>query len=195
MLNLEEDKTFKKKIVKNSLESIIEEKCEEVINDVTEQAKKTFLDLINESFTSLIIRNELLNTNIVISPELKMVIEKLMAATPDTLNDIEKAVQEIVKDNKIDSKDLPYLIIVVQRIYQVLYGFKDIKMNSGNITKMVSNVLKYLIHLLVINERIIVNDKQEFYKNCDTLIDSCVGLLGFSKSIKTKGCLQKLLGK
>ena len=28
----------------------------------------------------------------------------------------------------------------------------------------------------------------------NALIDSCIGLLSYSKSLKTKGCLKKLLG-
>jgi hypothetical protein len=36
--------------------------------------------------------------------------------------------------------------------------------------------------------------RTEFLKDADILVDSCIGLLSFPKSIKTKGCLKKLFG-
>ena len=40
-----------------------------------------------------------------------------------------------------------------------------------------------------------VNNEQqpEFLKESDALIDACVGLLSFPKSIKIKGCLKRFL--
>jgi hypothetical protein len=34
-------------------------------------------------------------------------------------------------------------------------------------------------------------NEEEFYKETDILIDSCVSLLSFPKSIKTKGCIKR----
>jgi len=65
-----------------------------------------------------------------LTPEVKTVLKNMISLTPNTLNDIEKAVTEIVKDNKIDSVDIPNLIVVIQRVYQFIYSLKSVKFNS-----------------------------------------------------------------
>ena len=61
--------------------------------------------------------------------------------------------------------------------------------------EMTSTILKYIVHLLVLERKIKVNNEQqpEFLKESDALIDACVGLLSFPKSIKIKGCLKRFL--
>jgi hypothetical protein len=62
--------------------------------------------------------------------------------------------------------------------------------------EITSKILKYIVHLLILERKIKVTDEQqpEFLKESDALIDACVGLLSFPKSIKTKGCLKKFFG-
>jgi hypothetical protein len=123
-------------------------------------------------------------------------INKIISLTPDTLKDIEGAALQIIKDSKIDTNDIPQFIVVVQRIYQVIYSFKDTKIVAKKRSEFTATILKFIIHLLVQERKIkIDNDKQEeFLKNCDILIDSCIGLLSFPKSLKTKGCIKKIFG-
>ena len=157
-------------------------------HEVIEVVKHTLLDILK---TALLNEENLNKISIKLNSEMINDINKIISLTPDTFNDIELAVAEIIKDGKIDSNDVPQLILLVQRIYQVIYG---LKLDAKKRTELTSNVLKFVIHVLVLEGKIkIEKEKQDqFLKDCDLLIDSCISLLSFPKSIKVKGCLKKL---
>lgn len=163
-------------------------------NIVINIVEKTFVDFIKIALLDDQIKNKLL---IKLTPEMINIINKIISLTPNTFTDIEKASTEIIKDGKIDSKDIPQLIIIVQRIYQVIYNLKDMKLDSKKCSEITSTILKFIVHLLVSERKIKIDqDKQaEFLKDFDVLIDSCVGLLIFPKTIKVKGCFEKIFGK
>lgn len=165
-------------------------------NVVVEVIEKTFIDIVEKSLTSLIIRDKLMKTQVNLTPELIEIIKKILSASPDCFNDIEKAVNEIIKDGKIDSKDIPQFIVVVQKLYQIIYSLKDAKFDAKKRSEFTASVLKFIVHLLVIERKIKIDEDKEaqFLTDCDALIDACIGLLSFPKSIKTKGCLKKLFG-
>lgn len=163
-----------------------------IISTIVEQ---TLVELVKKS-----LENEDMKKKIAIqlSPEVTSVINNIISLTPDTLTDIEKAVIEIIKDGKIDSKDIPNLIVVIQRIYQFIYSLKKVKFDAKKRTTITSEVLKYILRVLVLERKIKIDEDPEklyeFYTQVDALIDSCVDLLSYSKSLKTKGCLKKLFG-
>ena len=68
---------------------------------------------------------------------------------------------------------------------------KGIKLNAKKRSHITGEMLKYIIHLLVL-ERIKIDEDPatilKFYTQVNTLIDSCVELLSYSKSIKVKKC-------
>jgi hypothetical protein len=158
-------------------------------NVILEISEKTLLILVNESLSSEEIKNKL---SIKLTSQDISFISKIISLTPDALNDVEKALNDIIKDGKIDSKDIPQFIVIIQRIYQIIYNFK---LDSKKCMEMTSTILKYIVHLLVLERKIKVNNEQqpEFLKESDALIDACVGLLSFPKSIKIKGCLKRFL--
>jgi hypothetical protein len=133
---------------------------------------------------------------ILISTQARDVINNIINITPNTLNDLEKAILEVIKDGKIDSKDIPCLIMVVQKIYQFIYSLKKMKFDNKKRAEIVGEVLKYIVQILVIEKKIKVDeDKQrEFYLLINALIDSCVGLLSYPTSLKTPGCLKRIFG-
>lgn len=160
----------------------------EIITNIVEQ---TLVDLVKKS-----LENEDMKTKINITPEVISIINNIISFTPNTLTDIEKAIIEIIKDGKIDMNDIPKFIIVVQNIYQFIYSLKTMKFDFKQLAKNTGEVLKYLISVLVIEKKIQISDEPEklsqFYTQINFLIDSCVELLCYSKSIKTKGCLKHL---
>lgn len=165
-------------------------------NVVETLVEKTLVQIVEQSLTSSEFRNELRNSQINLDDQLINIIKTILSAAPDMFNNIEKSTNEIIKDGKIDSKDIPQLIIIVQQIYQIIYSLKNTKFDAKKRSEITGSVLKYFIHLLVLLEKIkIENDKKDqFLKDCDTLIDACIGLLSFPKAIKTKGCIKKLFG-
>lgn len=144
---------------------------------------ETFVDVVKK----LIETDDKIKINL--TPEVKIVLNNMISLTPNTLNDIEKALTEIVKDNKIDSVDIPNLIIVIQRVYQFIYSLKSVKFNSKKRSEITCILLKYIIHIWALSN--ISEDKRElFLVQTNALVDSCSNLLSFSKTIKTPGCLK-----
>ena len=153
----------------------------------------TLIDLVKKSLENEDIKNKI---SVSITPEVTSIINNIISLTPETLTDIEKAAVEIIKDGKIDSKDIPHLIIVIQRIYQFIYSLKLSKLDTKKRADMTSTLLKYLLRLLVLERKINIdeNKKAEFFAQTDALIESCISLLSYSTSLKTKGCFKKLFG-
>jgi hypothetical protein len=154
-------------------------------------------NIIEQTFIDLVIKyleNENMKKKIFIAltPEITSVIKNIISLSPDTLTDIEKAMIEIIKDGKIDSKDVPNIIVIIQRIYQFIYSLKNVKFDAKKRADITSTSLKYILHILVLERKIKIDEDQqgEFFIQTYYLIDSCVGLLSYSKSLKTKGCLK-----
>lgn len=169
--------------------SVVEEK--EVVpelKDVDILEVKTLLELlVSEEIKKKV--NFPLNDNVT------DVINKVLKHTPDFLNDIEKTIVEIFKDNKIDSNDVPNLIISLQKLYKLIYKSKDIKLDSKKSAEVCESVLKFIIRVLVEERKIKLDEdkKAAFLELIDKLIESCISLLVFSKIIKTSSCLKKIL--
>jgi hypothetical protein len=129
------------------------------------------------------------NIKIDLSKESIAIIAKIIKASPDFLNDIEKSLVEIIKDNKIDSNDIPNLITVIQKLYELIYKNKDIKLDNKKCAEISSSVLKFIIHTLIIERKIKINEENQvvILALIDKLIDSCINLISFQNSIKVKG--------
>ena len=123
------------------------------------------------------------------------VINKVLIKSPDFLKDIENAFVEIVKDNKIDSSDFPNFIVLVKKLYELIYKAKDIKLNSTKTAEVCGTVLKFIIYVLVEEKKIKLDEDKKitFLVLTKILIDSCISLLSFSKILKGSSCL-KIIG-
>jgi hypothetical protein len=163
-----------------------------IVSNIVEQS---LVDLVKKSLENNEMKKK---TTITLTPELTSVINNIISLTPNTLTDIEKATIEIIKDGKIDSNDIPNLIVVVQKIYQFIYSLKSKKLDAKKRAEITGELLKYLIHLLVLERKIKIDEDPEkiykFYSEVNVLIDSCVELLSYSKILKTKGCFKKIFG-
>ena len=176
----------------NNAAEVSKEKFEDI-----ELVEKIFSNIVQESLINETIKNKLIQTHIDISPEIIEIIKKILSVSPDCFNDIEKATNIIIKDGKIDSKDIPQFMIIIQNIYRIIYSLKDSKVNSKNRSEITKMILKYTLRLLVLERKIkIEEDKQtDFLADCDNLIDACIDLLNFQRSVRTKGCLKKIFSK
>lgn len=125
-----------------------------------------------------------------LSKEVVEIINKIIDKTPSLLSEIEKAVIEVIKDNKIDTNDIPEFIIIVQILYERLYNLKDIVIDDNKRAETCATILKFILHTLVEERKISIEDnkKVDFLTQFDKLIDSCVSLLKFQAILKPKPC-------
>jgi hypothetical protein len=159
-----------------------------IVSNIIEQ---TLVDLVKKSLENEEMKKQI---SISLTSEHISIINNIISLTPNTLTDIEKSAVEIIKDGKIDSKDVPNLVVIIQTIYQFIYSLKIEKFDTQKRAYITATTLKYILHLLVLERRIkIEEDKQgDFFTQTDLLIDSCTGLLSYSKTLQTKGCFKKL---
>lgn len=125
-----------------------------------------------------------------LSDDTTSVLYKLIYFSPDFLNEIDKLVNEIIKDNKIDSNDIPNLILLIKKLYELIHKLKEINFTDAKKVEICSNILKFLIRFLVEERKVNINseNKELVLELIDTLIDSCISLIHFSDNIKTSSC-------
>ena len=119
-----------------------------------------------------------LKTNIKIKDNEIEFILKLINLCPELFKEISKGLDNILKDNVIDSHDVPYIIKIVKDSYQIIT-----KKNSQlkNITLEDSILfIKNIILILIEYEYIKVNNKE----NIDLLIELCIDLLQTNLELK-----------
>ena len=162
-------------------------------NDVSTIIEQTIIDLVKKSLETEEMKNKF---SIPLTPEVIRIINNIIEVTPNILTDIEKAMMETIKDGKIDSKDIPNLIIIIQSLYQFIYSLKDVKFDAKKRADITASSLKVILRLLVLERKIKIDEEnqEEVLSQINTLIDSCISLLNYSKSLKPKRCLKKIFG-
>ena len=182
-------------VAKEEASNVAKEEATKVLEISKEEANNVVLKTLSDLFLVFIKTSN--NSNIVLSKESIDILNKIINLTPNFLDDVEKSLLEVIKDGKIDSNDLPHLILLIQKLYETIYKIKDMKLDSKTRTVICSEVLKNIAYFLIKERRIPIDEENSdlLLEQINTLIDSCIGLLSFSKSIKVKGCLRSLFGK
>jgi len=153
----------------------------------------TFAGLLCDMLKSDTKTNEIL----ILGDEALVIILKLLENSPDYFNDIELALAKIIKDNKIDTSDIPSIIVLIQKLYELIYKLKGFKIDSKKRCEICASILKFLFRTLVEYEKIELSEeeKDDFLSKIDILIDSFIGLVRFPKELKTRGCIHSIFGK
>lgn len=122
------------------------------------------------------------NTQITLTPEMRIMFKKLTSkklVDKTSVEKIETFFNEIIKDKKIDVKDIPSIIGLIKELY-ALYESLKIKIKSEE----VGFILKTCMKLLVIykcdnNPDIGLKVKSAILKNMDTIIDAAVEMIEY----------------
>ena len=158
------EKTEIEEIVKDVLEIIVEdveeeeekeeekekEKEEEKIEEVErcvltpvviEITKLTFSQLV-ESFLN---ENKLHTLSMTVSPEIQKYLLLLCKEKSGFFSDVEISLNKIILDNKIDTKDIPEIILLVAKVYEIITADTTVS------TKVVSKVDPYELIKTILN--------------------------------------------
>jgi len=121
----------------------------------------------------------------------------LVNKSPNLLNDIEKAMFEIMKDGKIDSNDIPYLITIIQKVYEFMFSLKIGEISTEKRAAICAEIIKFIVHVLIKERRIKVdpNKQDVFLSQFNALMDSCISLLSLQSSLLSKGCCSCFFSK
>ena len=158
------------------------------LNNIKKSLNDLFLNIIktcdekNNYFTKI---------GIQLSNETLDIIKKIIESNNTLLDEIEKGLLEVLKDNKIDASDIPQFILIVQILYERILNQKNVLLNPSKPSEICLIILKFIIHTLVEERKIIIQEekKVDFLSQLDKLIESCISLLNFPSLFKTpKNC-------
>ena len=171
--------------IKEEIEQEIKEKIDEVI---TVKVPINLVDLVKE---------EIKQKTHILNKEYIDILNSLVGKSPKLLNDIEHAMIEITKDGKIDSNDIPFLITIIQKLYEFMFSLKIGKMPTEKRAAICAEIIKFVVVVLIKERRIKVDiNKQDiFIAQINALMDSCVSLLSLQSTLLSKGCCSCLFGK
>jgi hypothetical protein len=157
--------------------------------DLTGQ--EALIDLIKIAIVNDDIKNKI---SIKLRPDIINLINNIITLSPGSLNDIDKSVKDVIKDGKINAKDISGLIVIIQVLYRLIYSIKTDKFDSKKSAEATSVTLKFIVHLLVLERKIVIpeENQKEILSDIDILIDNCIELLTLQKLVKTKSCFKKL---
>lgn len=163
------------------IEEIKEEIREKIDEVITVQIPVNLVDLVKE---------EIKQKAHILNKEYIDILNSLVGKSPKLLNDIEKSMFEIMKDGKIDSNDIPYLITIIQKLYEFLFSLKIKNMQTEKRAAICAEIIKFIVHVLIKERRIKVDpNKQEiFLSQFNALMDSCISLLSLQSELLSRGC-------
>lgn len=121
----------KKELVKIIDDNKIEEKSVESI--------KTFVQLFELFLNNE--QNNLVQFNLKLTPEIQKYFLLLCKETPDLFGIFEETLKKIILDDKINTKDIPDILLLVSKVYNT------IKMNKGVPTVDPYELIKSLLHV------------------------------------------------
>ena len=169
----------------------VAEQVELQVAAVTEQvanAKDAIVEMATKSLAETVMSalKPGKDLKIVISKSASNMITAIASSSPAVLDDIKKSLLEVIKDNKIDSSDIPHLISIIQSLYEIVCNLKEFHLDSQSRASICAEVLKFISHFLILDDQLSIDklDQMVFLNQIDTLIDSCAGLLSFSSAIK-----------
>ena len=159
----------------------------DIKGSIVEMASKSLAETLMATVNPTGIRKDL---KIVISKDASNMIASIAASTPAVLDDVKNSLLEIIKDNKIDSSDIPHFIAIIQSLYQIITNLREFKLDNKTKATVCAEVLKYISHFLILDGQIRVEkiDQALLLNQLDNLVDSCASLLSFPSVIKVKGC-------
>lgn len=122
------------------------------------------------------------NTQITLTPEMRKTFRRLASkklVDKSSVEKIETFFNEIIKDKKIDVKDIPSIIGLMKELH-ALYESQKMKITSED----VGFILKTCVKLLLIykcdnNPDIGLKVKSAILKNMDTIIDAAVEMIEY----------------
>jgi hypothetical protein len=128
------------------------------------------------------------------TPRVKLLLKKLPKVDEKHLNNIETFFKVIVEDKKIDMKDVPACMSLIQELF-ILYESLRTKVSSADIGSLLETVVKLLILYRVKDTKVLSGEQEEsVMKSLDILIALAVEMMDLKElSKKVNSRLNKLI--
>jgi len=159
------------------LETVLEPVLETVLAPVLE--KMNLLQLFQDLLVNN--RSKLENFSVKLPENMQKYILLLIVNNESLFNNIEESLKKIIADNKIDSKDIPELLVLVGKIYEIIYKSKDFKCKADYF----EIIKKLLLSAFVLYIEHNVENGKEIITSMEKIIEASIDLIKLKSSIKT----------
>ncbi len=170
-------------ILKNDVENKVNEIESEknaVLEDMTNLAKLVALLLSQD--------DRMKKYNLPVSDEAKLVLSKLLSID-HYFDDVEDIMKDIVRDNKIDARDVPKIMLLLTELYKMLQQIKDVKFDE----KLCGEILKTLFNIALKEELIPIAEQDiELFECLYDIVDTSITLMQTDTSGEKKGLFYHL---
>ena len=108
-------------------------------------------------------------------------VEKLLESNHQYFRTVENTFIRVIKDYKIESNNVPYIIAIIGQLYDIL---SSLGFQKELIPDMCCSILKFITSVIVRENIVAFEDETKillFLLCIDNIIDSCIKLLKLSK--------------
>jgi len=192
----EEKQTIAEPKVENPIVETKEEKPVSVPTDAPKEDKATeeapkeedkILEKPKEEMNLLEVVTHYLGTEkteIPLTPQIEKLMKRLPVVEKEHLENVEGFFNEIMEDKKINMKDLPHLMGILQELF-VLYDSFIFKASA----KEVSTIIKTLIQLLILykletGDKLTKEQKEGLIQSLDTILELCIQMIDLKDTQK-----------
>jgi len=122
--------------------------------------------------------------NVKLNPEIMSTLNEILNINPNYFNSVETLFLEIINNKVINPANIPEIIILVKKLYEILYNIniKDVK--EGVCINTCVTIFKFIVNVLIIDN---IEDNEEsalLIFTIDTVINSCAELITIRKVLK-----------
>lgn len=121
----------------------------------------------------LVVSKQEISSHIDISPKVREILEKLLSEV-QYFDKVEEYLGAIIKDNKLDAKDVPIVMLLLTELYQRLQGFslEDIS------TETCGEVIKTIVEIAIKEKIVPVNEEDlELLSTIYNIVDTSIRLI------------------
>ena len=104
-----------------------------------------------------------------------------MKSNPEYFNSFEKIFLDIISDNKINPSDIPNLLLLLKKLYEILFNINS----KGISIDTYKSILKFIVDIIVTEKVSDVQKRQELLSLVHILIDTSCELITFRQVLKS----------
>ena len=157
-----------------------------VQEQTTEIAPVEVVKTIVTILTSLLSDNQTLqNINFTLNTQEITLLNILLTSNPTLFIDAQNVFNKFLSDNNISIADLPELLSIQKKFIDVINNLKNIN-NQSHVT---SNIIKFLVRVMIKENLITVNNNEQFLVDFDNLVNTVSELMTVLNNVRTKSSL------
>jgi hypothetical protein len=145
----------------------------------------SLIQLLDNIISNKQVKQDKYHEEIVLSTNLQKYVLLIIKENPKIFIDMEVSIENIIKDGKIDIKDIPDLLVVISKLYEILHNFKD-NFKNEDLYEFVKTLLN-IVFMVYMDEHNIEN--KTLFQNMQTLVSAAVDLIKLQQTLKkSKSC-------